>query len=883
MKKWITRVLACASVLWVCTWPATAEAQGNRGRLLVTVTDATGAVLPNADVTLTGLENATRAAAVPPAKAADTGIATIAGLVPGRYSVAAEFPGFERGVIKEVRVRAGDNRQTIALNLRGLTDSVTVGRDQQEAAADRGVTFGTALTREQIDALSEDPDELRQQLMDMAGPGAVIAVDSFEGGTLPHKSMIRSIRIARDQFAAENHGAGIGRIEIITQPGAGPLRGSVGTNFYDSSLDGKNPLIGRRQASRNQAFNANISGTLIPERLSFSLFGSGNGNTNTPVLTSGTTPRAADLSQRFDSFNVQGSMDFALTRDQTLRFSLNRQQNTSSNQGVGTFDEVERAFSTENSNTSFYLQQTGPVGRRFALNSRISVNWNENTARSAVELPTIVITDARTTGGAQRTGGTYSRAMNLASDLDYVRGLHSIRVGVMADAYRYRSDSNSNYLGTYTFESLAAFEAGRPRSYTQRLGDPNIRYTNVQFGAYIQDDIRVRKNLTLSPGLRYEVQTHLPDRLNLAPRFGATWAPFASGRTTLRTSVGVFYDWLSTFTYQQTLQVDGVRQQEVNLFNPAYPDPGALPAGPPTNRYLLADGMRMPRTVRVSLGIAHTFNTRFSAGAVYADSRGSEILVGRNLNAPVNGIRPDPTFANVIEATSAGRSRLRTLNTNVSINLAGNQMVNPTGGPFFQWRRGLRVGFNHTLGYNENDSDGAFSVPSTNDLKAEWGPANFDVRHRLGMSIGTSAVRGLSAQASFNWNSAPPLTIRTGLDDNGDLIFNDRPAGVGRNSERTASQFNSFAFFGYQIPLGSRSVNSGPGVQITSQGGGLVVNQMGSQTVARYRLAIGVNIQNLTNHANYSGYSGVMTSPNFLKPISVQGVRRITFTMGLTF
>lgn len=58
---------------------------------------------------------------------------------------------------------------------------------------------------------------------------------------------------------------------------------------------------------------------------------------------------------------------------------------------------------------------------------------------------------------------------------------------------------------------------------------------------------------------------------------------------------------------------------------------------------------------------------------------------------------------------------------------------------------------------------------------------------------------------------------------------------------------------------------------------------MGSQTVARYRLAIGVNIQNLTNHANYSGYSGVMTSPNFLKPVSVQGVRRITFTMGLTF
>lgn len=887
MYAWLRRTLALASLVVVCAWPLSAQAQGTRGRLLVTVTDVTGAVLPGAEVKITGVEASTRAAVVSPAKSSDAGVATLEGLVLGRYTLEATFPAFEKGIIKEVRVRAGDNRQTIALNLSGLTDSVTVGRDQQEASADRGVTFGTAMTREQIEALSDDPNELRQQLIDMAGPGAVISVDSFEGGQLPPKSQIRSIRIARDQFAAENHFAGIGRIEIITQPGVGPLRGSVGTNFYDSSMDGQNPLVARKGPAQNRSMNAYIGGTLIPEKMTFGLQVSGGRNFTTPLLATATETgpvyRNADLRTTSDNLSFYGNADYAITRDQTLRFNLSRYTFSTDNQGVGTFNELERAYSSENTSNSFYLQQTGPLGRRFALNSRLSLSWDDSQNRSNLEQSTIIINNARTTGGAQQAGGTHTRSASLASDLDYVRGLHSIRVGVLADIYRYRTDTNSNYLGTYTFESLAAFEAGLPRSYTRRIGDPNVSYSMVQVGAYVQDDIRVRKNLTLSPGLRYEVQTHLSDRLNLAPRFGATWSPFKSGKTTLRSSIGVFYEWLNSGTYQQTLTVDGFRQREVNLRNPTYPDPGDYGATPPTNRYLLGDDLSMPRTIRVSLGLAHTFNTRFSAGAVYADNRGSAILVGRNMNAPVNGVRPDLQFANVIEAISAGKSRQRTLNSNVSLNLAGSAIMPPTGGPLFSLRRGLRFSLSHTLGYNNNNSEGAFAVPATNDLEAEWGPANFDVRHRAGFSIGTSAVRGLNAQASFNWSSAPPITILTGTDDNGDLIFNDRPVGLGRNTERTSGQFNSSAFFSYQIPLGSRSVTGPGGVSITSQGGGLVVNQMGAQTVARYRLAIGVNIQNLTNHGNYGGYSGAINSPNFLKPLSVQGVRRITFNLGLSF
>ena len=96
-----------------------------------------------------GLEAATRAVALEPVTASDQGIAALSGLIPGRYVVQAAFPGFATNVARDVRVRAGDNRQTIVLAIEKLSDEITVGRDKQEAAADSRTTFGSALTREQ--------------------------------------------------------------------------------------------------------------------------------------------------------------------------------------------------------------------------------------------------------------------------------------------------------------------------------------------------------------------------------------------------------------------------------------------------------------------------------------------------------------------------------------------------------------------------------------------------------------------------------------------------------------------------------------------------------------------------------------------------------------
>lgn len=207
----------------------------------------------------------------------------------------------------------------------------------------------------------------------------------------------------------------------------------------------------------------------------------------------------------------------------------------------------------------------------------------------------------------------------------------------------------------------------------------------------------------------------------------------------------------------------------------------------------------------------------------------------------------------------------------------------PTSGPWFSWRRGLTVAGFYNWGRNYDNTDGPFGIPASPTLDDEWGPSRFDRRHNGHLMITSTAVRNLTARLGFSGTSATPLTILTGFDDNGDLVFNDRPAGVGRNSARTVATWNSSANFMYAFTLGRKQVTSAGGVQISGGPAGLTVNPTGAQSMPRYRLTLSANIQNLFNRPIYSGFSGVMTSPFFLQPTSASGVRRVTFNLNVSF
>jgi hypothetical protein len=867
------------------------QAQTRTANLAVTVVDQTGAVVEGATITVTGTDDGTKGAGPAAVTTSSDGIGTLPNLVPGRYTIEAQFPGFEPRVLANVAVRAGNNKQVALLTIAGLKDSVTVARDRQEAAVDpRGTSFGTVLTRDQIEALSDDPTILRQQLEEMAGPGAVFKIDSFEGGALPPKAQIRSIRITRDQFAAENHAAGGTSIEIITQPGLGPIRYNAGLRFRDGSMSGRSPFTPAKGPEQQRNFFFGLNGTLIPEKSSFSIFAFGGTSYETPNINivDGTGSRSEALTLRTprDNVNINAQLDYALTLDHTLRFGYNSNLSDAENLGIGDYDEEERAYSTENRVHNIRAQHFGPLGRRAFTRSRLQVRWSSSGSRSAFELPTIRVNDAFTRGGAQVSGGQRSFGFTLGSDLDYVRSIHSLRVGTVIDGGRVRADDTSNYLGTYTFESLDAFLAGRPRSYTRRIGDPRIGYETVQAAVYVQDDIKIRRNLTVSAGGRYEAQTHVSDYGSLMPRVGVTWAPFRSGTTVLRSSWGTFYDWLQGGTYEQTLRVDGFRQRELDIRDPSFPEVPPLDdigLTVPVSRYLLGDGLELPRTNRLSAGVDQRFpKYRLQLSGVYAYLRGSDQYRGNNLNAPVAGVRPDPAFGNVIEVVSDSSSRQHQLQTALTMN-PGALIPLPPSAPRINWKR-TTLFVNYTFGVHDNNADGPFSLPASGRLGGEWGPAASDVRHRFNASLNNQIVRDFLVALNLSVNTAAPYSIRTGRDDNGDFVFNDRPDNLGRNTERGAAQWSLNPFIAYVLSFGRNISNLPPGIAVIGGGaGGAPTVQTVNQPASRYRLQLFLQAQNITNHANYVGYSGTVTSPFFGKPTNVQGTRKIDLGMQLTF
>ncbi len=847
--------------------------QSSTARVIITVADPSGGVIPGATVSIAMPDPTPQAKAgaapVAPARTNAAGVATVEGLAAGRYTITAEFPGFESVVLKDFRVRAGENRRTIVLPLKKVAEDVTVGRDRQTAGLDpRGNAFSTVLTREQIAALPDDPDEMEAALKAMSPPGAVMRIDGFSGGKLPPKSQIRSIRLPRmDQMAAQNHGGlgGMMHIDVMTQPGSGALGGSIDFGFRDDALNARNPFTPIKGDEGMQTGNLNLSGSIVPNKSSFAisiqqarLFDSGN---ILAAVSGGTVAQA--IRRPTDRTNINGRFDQAFGDGHLLKFSYQRSANQIRNQGVGSFDLAERAYQTTFSENVFRLSENGAVGRRGFSESRLQLRWSETEAASLLEAPTVRVLDSFTSGGAQRRGGNRAVDFEAASDFDYVRGAHSMRAGVLAEGGRYRSNDGANYFGTYTFASLADYEAGRPSNYTRRIGDPNLTYSNLQVGAYWQDDWRARKSLLVSYGVRYEAQSMLEDQNNFSPRVTATWSPFKTGKTSLRAGAGWFNDWLGTSVYEQSLRVDGFRQQEVNVLNPAYPDPGAAGTVSPSNRYQLSDGLELPASLTANAGVDQTLSSSMRLSGTYTYRRSGTLLRGRNTNAPVNGVRPDSRFSNVIEVVNDAGSRTHMVGVTLSF-----MKLN--------WKQTILMG-NYTWSKTETNTTGPFSLPSSgDDLSAEWGPAM--PAHRVMAAFNMTPLPGLAVSLNLRGQSGSPYTVIAGQDLNGDGVFNDRPAGVSRNSLTTAGQWDLGARVSYSLGFGTKpQTTAGPGgVMIVMGGGGGMAGGFGPGAAnKRFQLQFYAAAQNVTNRANYVGYSGVITSPFFGQATNVLNPRKI--------
>ncbi|MDX2044529.1 MAG: TonB-dependent receptor [Acidobacteriota bacterium] len=868
------RALSLLLVALLAIQPAFAQGQKpTEASLRVTVVDPNGEAIPKA-----------RVVAGKQAKEAVTGArgeATLAQLTIGKTQITVTADGFAPRTIKDFNLKSGANQIEVKMQIATVEESVVVAQDKREAKTDpRGDAFTTVLTAEQIAALPDDPDEFEQAIRNMAGPGATFRVNGFRGGKLPPKNQIREIRFRTNAYAAESHESSFMSVDILTKPGIENWHGSFNFGFRDESLNARNAFAPNRAAEQNRRFGFELGGPLWKNHTSLFLSADGvNSYEARTIVAALPTGNFYDQNrQPWRTLNMTARLEHLLTKTHTARVEYQRNATRRDNLGVGNYDFPERGFTSDTAEHIARFADSGAVGKKLFNEFRFQARWQTVDLNALSNAQTIQVLNAFTRGGGQVNSSRREREFEIADNLDITFKKHTIRTGVQLEASNYLSNELRNLNGTFIFSSLDAFRANRPTTYTQRRGIGQVDFNQVQFGWYGQDDWRVAKSLTFSYGLRHEVQTNLSDKNNFMPRIGFAWSPSKKGNSVIRGGAGIFYDWFASETYEQALRVNGQQQSDLIIRNPGFPNPfsGGQALTLPASRIQIDPNLRMPKIQRASVGVEQTLPGNLRLMSHYFFTKGINRLRGRNINAPINGVRPIADAGNITQIESSASSTSHTWMVNMNWFKMGKFML----------------GANYSLSKITDETDSALSLPANNfDLRAERGPSLQDIRHRFFGMGNYRLTKSLGITSIFQASSATPYNITTGFDDNGDTIINDRPRGVGRNTARGAGMWDLSTRLSYSFAFGKPPEAQGAGgpqvrvIRGGSDSGDMLgmMSGMPGQEAKRFRMEFFIQSTNLFNNVNPVGFSGVQASPFFGQPIAAMPGRRLETGMRFSF
>jgi Carboxypeptidase regulatory-like domain len=757
--------------------------QSQVGSLHGQVLDQTGAVIPNAQITIKPA-NGTSVSA----KSDGIGAYAVRNLIPGKYTITVGEQGF-RTSEQAVEVAPGENKKLdITLEVFVEEEHVDVQSDAAHVSVNpENNANSLVLSGKDLDALSDDPDELQAELQALAGPsagpnGGQIYIDGFTGGQLPPKSSIREIRINQNPFSAEYDRMGYGRIEILTKPGTDQFHGQVFVNDNHSALDSKSFFATNKPDFDSQIYNGNLSGPLSKHASFF--FTAQRRNINEVALVNATVlgsslnevPFNVNVPNPRIRTSISPRFDFQLGANNTLTARYQFTKTDEQNAGVGQFALPTQAFNEANTEHEIQLSDTQILGPHVVNETRFEYERARNNQNSLGSGPTISVLGAFT-GGSNSLGFIAENTdhYELQNYTSVNRGTHFMRFGGRLRATHQANSSTQGFNGTFTFTSLQAFALGQPSQFSIVTGNPAVSNTIFDAGIYAEDDWRFRQNMTLSYGLRYETQNDINDHADWAPRLGFAWGlggkKGAQPKTVIRTGFGIFYDRFEQNLVLQAERLNGVNQQQFIIQNPDfYPkipplsSLAGLAASSPTT-FRIAGNLRAPYTIQSAVSVERQVTKTATATLTYIHSRGVHQLVTINANAPLDpadpNSRPIPGAGNIYQYTSGADFKENQLMAHLNVR-AGQKLL------LFSF---------YSLSYANSDTGGASSFASnSNDISADYGRASFDVRSRLFFGGSVGLPHGFRVSPFMIFSSGAPFDITTGTDLNNDSIFNDRPS-----------------------------------------------------------------------------------------------------------
>jgi hypothetical protein len=789
-------------------WAVPALAQ--TGTLRGQVTDPSGAVVTGARVTVAGADGQTRSA-----RTDSKGGYEIGDLAPGTYTVSTSAKGFAAFAKGDVEVAAGRTQQVdIQLEISVEKEKVNVeDESSQVQVSPQNNASVLVLKGSDLDALPDDPDELQQDLQALAGPsagpnGGQIYIDGFTGGQLPPKESIREIRVNQNPFSAEYDKLGYGRIEIFTKPGTDKFHGMLSVMGNDSAFNARNPFLAPEQAAPyfSTLYMANLGGPLSKKASFFLDFHMRDINEVAVVNTPALSP---DLSQQITlsesvanpqtHYNFGSRIDYQLSRNNTLTARYQWVRNTQDNAGVGQFALPSTGHDTSSTEHTLQISDTQVLGTKAVNETRFQYNRDNSQQTPLNTGPTITVIGAFTGGGSN--GGLqtdHTDRYELQNYTSVAMGKHFLKFGGRLRVEHEVSFSGAGFNGTFVFPDLSTYQtaaqaiAGGANAAPGAIqfslnaspagGVPTIPVTVADAGLYVQDEWRVRSNVTLSYGLRFETQNAIHDHADWAPRVAVAWGvgggKKSPPKTVLRAGWGIFYDRFDEGLVLNTDRFNGTTQQKYIVaatdgnpidFFPNVPPVSELPVSQTTPTiYQIGPSLRAPYTMQGAVSLERQVTKVATVSVSYLNSRGVHQFLSVNANAPLpgtpysDGPRPlGDAAGNVYRYISEGIFKQNQLITNFNVRAGAKLML---------------FGF-YSLNYANSDAAGAGSFPSNQyDISADYGRAAFAVRHRflVGGSIGMPY--GFRLSPFMIVNSGMPYNVMVGQDLSDDSLLNDRPA-----------------------------------------------------------------------------------------------------------
>ena len=840
-------ILSAAAARAQTAAPAPAGQSGSRsasdatGTIRGQVTDPTGAVIPNATVL------ALTAAGQPAGKTTSDGLGayTIRGLVPGTYSVTAAANGFSTSSIPGIVVTAGRARTVnAALQIQVQQQQVQVESEPNTVSTSpENNANAVVIQGKDLNALSDDPDELQNELEALAGPaagpnGGQIYIDGFTGGQLPPKSSIREIRVNQNPFSAEYDRLGYGRIEIFTKPGTGAMHGDIQAQGNYSSFNSQNPLlpVGVTEPPYDTwMLRGSIGGPITRTSSYFaSAFSRQQLNENivkavNPALITAANAGSADLPQVGEAFgnptarlDISPRVDLQLGKANTLtiRETYNRYASTNSIGGTG-LTLPGHATDSNNQENALQISDSWILNKNLVDDIRFQYRRVRDNSSAVSGLPSFTVQEQFSDGGnPAQSAQDHENDLELQDYFSGVVGVHSLNFGSRVRAYPDVNYTTGGSNGAYTFSSAPSFvgcyqaapgaappASCAPQQYTfTKINNPVAKATLFDAALFYQDDWKVNRNFTFSYGVRWETQNRIGDKSDWAPRLSFAYALGKGSekmqpKTVLRAGYGWFYQRFTVangFGASAPYLINAIHENGINeqqfiqtsgiVFNRYATTPiSASTTGSATGRnaptfYSIAPDFHAANDMEAAIGVDRQVTRSLTGNVTYLYSQGVHQFFTDNLSA-ASEFPLTSALAGLYPATAPAEPSTNNLQYQSGGFYREHQVMATLRATY----RKLSFVTNYTYSNAQGDTSGVSSVPSvSSDPGLDYGRTSFDVHNRFILFGNFNLPWLISFSPMIVANSGSPFNITTGADLTGNNQFNARPTYAASCSEPNA-------------------------------------------------------------------------------------------------